>query len=123
MQTETTRQINFEAVIPVLATNDLDKTLNFYKQFNFEVAYSDEEYAILEHGPIQIHFEKCDITNLDNMSACRIKTDNIEELYQQCQALNCVHPNGLLQTQPWGSREFAIIDPSGVLVTFHQPLS
>jgi uncharacterized glyoxalase superfamily protein PhnB len=31
-----------------------------------------------------------------------------------------VHPNGPLKTQPWGTREFAAIDPNGVCVTFQE---
>jgi hypothetical protein len=33
-----------------------------------------------------------------------------------------VHPNGALQTKPWGTKEFGAIDPNGVCVTFQQPL-
>ena len=33
-----------------------------------------------------------------------------------------VHPNGGLQRKPWGSYEFATIDPSGVCVTFFADL-
>jgi hypothetical protein len=31
-----------------------------------------------------------------------------------------VHPNGPLQTKPWGTKEFAAIDPNGVCVTFQE---
>jgi hypothetical protein len=33
-----------------------------------------------------------------------------------------VHPNGGLAVKPWGTKEFATIDPVGVLVWFTQPL-
>jgi hypothetical protein len=33
-------------------------------------------------------------------------------------AAGCTHPNGALGTQPWGTREFSIIDPSGVCIAF-----
>jgi hypothetical protein len=32
-----------------------------------------------------------------------------------------IHPNGQLQTQPWGMKEFAIIDVAGVCITFFEP--
>jgi hypothetical protein len=31
-----------------------------------------------------------------------------------------VHPNGSLQTKPWGTKEFGAIDPNGVCVTFQE---
>jgi hypothetical protein len=31
-----------------------------------------------------------------------------------------VHPNGALQAKPWGTKEFAAIDPNGVCVTFQE---
>jgi len=31
-----------------------------------------------------------------------------------------VHANGKLQVKPWGTREFAAIDPNGVCVTFQE---
>ena len=31
-----------------------------------------------------------------------------------------VHPNGPLQTKPWGTKEFGAIDPNSVCVTFQE---
>jgi hypothetical protein len=45
----------------------------------------------------------------------------IEGLYAEFQKRGGkVHPNGLLQTKPWGTKEFAAIDPNGVCVTFQE---
>lgn len=35
-------------------------------------------------------------------------------------ALGAVHPNGPLTDQPWGSREFAILDPDHNLITLYE---
>ena len=35
-------------------------------------------------------------------------------------AAGIVHPNGALADKPWGTREFAILDPDGNLLTFSQ---
>ena len=32
-----------------------------------------------------------------------------------------MHPNASLKEQPWGSREFSVIDHDGNLVTFFEP--
>ena len=31
-----------------------------------------------------------------------------------------VHPNAPLTSKPWGTMEFAILDPDGNLITFHE---
>ena len=49
----------------------------------------------------------------------RIVVDDIEAMYAEYQQRGGkVHPNGSLQTKPWGTTEFAAKDPNGVCVTF-----
>ncbi|GAB1453064.1 hypothetical protein MASR2M47_31200 [Draconibacterium sp.] len=31
-----------------------------------------------------------------------------------------IHPNGKLETKPWGQKEFSILDPDNNLLTFGQ---
>jgi uncharacterized glyoxalase superfamily protein PhnB len=51
----------------------------------------------------------------------RITVEGIETLYTEYQKRGGkVHPNGSLQTKPWGTREFGAIDPNGVCVTFQE---
>ena len=52
----------------------------------------------------------------------RIVVDGIEAFYAEFQKRGgTVHPNGPLQTKPWGTHEFAAIDPNGVCVAFVSP--
>jgi hypothetical protein len=44
----------------------------------------------------------------------------IDELHRHCQALGVVHPNAPLTDQPWGMREFAILDPDNNLITLYE---
>ncbi len=49
----------------------------------------------------------------------RIQAAELEEWFVQYQGRGGkVHPNGDLTRKPWGSSEFAAIDPCGVCVTF-----
>ena len=49
----------------------------------------------------------------------RIVVDGIEAMYSEYQKRGGkVHPNGALQTKPWGTKEFTALDPNGVCVTF-----
>jgi len=42
----------------------------------------------------------------------------IDDLFNELQSEGVIHPNAPLETKPWGSREFGILDPDGNLVTF-----
>jgi catechol 2,3-dioxygenase-like lactoylglutathione lyase family enzyme len=44
----------------------------------------------------------------------------IAALYEHCQTRQVVHPNGELSTQPWGMREFTILDPDRNAVTLFE---
>ncbi len=49
----------------------------------------------------------------------RIVVDDVVAFYAEYQQRGgAVHPNGALQKKPWGTTEFAAIDPGGVCVTF-----
>jgi uncharacterized glyoxalase superfamily protein PhnB len=52
--------------------------------------------------------------------SCRIEVTGIDDLYRHCQALGVVHPNGPLTDQPWGTREFAILDPDHNQIALYQ---
>jgi hypothetical protein len=41
-----------------------------------------------------------------------VQVDGIAALYEHCQARQVVHPDGGLREQPWGTREFIILDPT-----------
>jgi uncharacterized glyoxalase superfamily protein PhnB len=57
---------------------------------------------------------------LPKASGCRIQVKGIDALYSHCHAAGIVHPNAPLVMKPWGTREFAILDPDGNCLTFHQ---
>lgn len=33
-----------------------------------------------------------------------------------------IHPNGSLETKPWGMKEFSLLDPNGTLLTFGEKI-
>jgi uncharacterized glyoxalase superfamily protein PhnB len=52
-----------------------------------------------------------------------IRTNDVDALYRVFVARGvAIHPNGDLQTKPWGQREFALLDPDHNLLTFGQAL-
>jgi Glyoxalase-like domain len=79
-------------------------------------------YLMLQKDSIQIHFfEFKEIDTKENYGQVYIRTNDIDKLYQALvNNKTSIHPNGHLQTKPWGQKEFAILDPDNNLLTFGQ---
>ncbi len=107
---------------PVLPSLDIARTVAFYRDtLGFdEVHAAPSEYAIVERGPVELHFWYTPDPALPKASGCRLQVSGIDALHAHCQAPGIVHPNGALAGKPWGTREFAILDPDGNLLTFHE---
>lgn len=109
------------AATPVLPSLDIGRTVAFYcEQLGFEAVHVAPDYAIVEREAVELHFWPCEDPDLPKASGCRVEVVGIEALHAQCAALGIVHPNAPLADKPWGSREFAVLDPDGNIVTLHE---
>ncbi|NNE02036.1 MAG: VOC family protein [Eudoraea sp.] len=81
-------------------------------------------YLMLQKDHIQIHFfEFKELDPKQNYGQVYIRTDNIDSFYESLVAnKTSIHPNGKLETKPWGQKEFAILDPDSNLLTFGQSM-
>ena len=78
-------------------------------------------YLMVEKDNIQIHFfEFKDLDPKENYGQVYIRTNDIESLYRSYSGKKVIHPNGTLQTKPWGQKEFSVLDPDNNLLTFGQ---
>lgn len=109
---------------PVLASLNISKTIQFYQnKLGFtEVGWKDRHYAIVHRDNISIHFWKCDNKIHPENTSCYIRVKGIDTLYQEFKKQDVIHPNGPLINQPWGMREFAILDFDGNMIKFGEPL-
>lgn len=115
------------SICPKLPMRNKDATKNFYQnQLGFTYIGSDDFpfYLIMQKETIQIHFFLYEGLNPDeNYGQVYIRTDDIDGLYESFITNKvAIHPNGHLQTKPWGQREFALLDPDNNLLTFGQQL-
>ena len=115
------------AINPKLPMRDKVVTTNFYiNKMGFQkFGNADYDgYLMVEMDEVQIHF--FEFKNLDikeNYGQVYIRTNNIEKLYQHFIDRKIdIHPNGSLETKPWGQKEFSISDPDNNLLTFGQSL-
>jgi len=96
----------------------------FLNQLGFiELGSTDyPEYLMVQKDNIEIHFFLFKALNpKENYGQVYIRTDAIEALYQSYIDNGvAIHPNGKLETRPWGQKEFSILDPDTNLLTFGQ---
>lgn len=116
-----TSDAKLERAIPVLASLDLEATQQFYAtRLGFDPLFTYPDYAISGRDGIQIHFWLTDDPAAPTITSCRIDVIGIDALYDEMQAAGVVHPNGALQEQPWGFKEFSVLDGDGNLIKFAQ---
>jgi catechol 2,3-dioxygenase-like lactoylglutathione lyase family enzyme len=115
----------FISATPVLASLDIRRSVDFMvSKLGFSEAYAEQgKYGITDNGPVSIHFWACTEPSIAKATSCRVQVINIKELHQHCHEQGIVHPNAPLKTTPWGDREFAVLDPDGNLITFHEAVA
>ena len=117
---------NISPLIP--AGGDVEVAIAFYEKLGFTTIHKEGNpirMAIVKRDSAEIFLVKNDYKQLAEETSLRIHVTNIEQLYQEFQSKGgeMIHPNGKLETKPWGMKEFVVLDPAGVCITFYQPAS
>ncbi len=98
----------------------------YIQQLGFDdVSAQDyERYLIVKRDHVEIHFfEFNELNTLQNYSGTYIRTNDIENFYQELLKKGVpIHPNATLTSKPWGQKEFALLDPDHNLITFGQAI-
>lgn len=110
---------------PKLPMRDKAITRDFYvNKLGFDdIGSADfKDYLMIQKDQVQIHFFLFETLDpKENYGQVYIRTDDIEGLYKfMLETKQSIHPNGGLQTKPWGQKEFAMLDPDNNLLTFGQ---
>lgn len=115
------------AINPKLPMRNKIITRDFYiNQLSFkEWGNADfDGYLMVQKDSIEIHFfEFATLDPTQNYGQVYIRVQDIETVYNNF--LNNgvpIHPNGPLESKPWGQKEFSILDPDHNLLTFGQSL-
>lgn len=108
---------------PILAYLDQQQTVAFYKKLGFTCNAEWPGYLMFERDQISIHLWLCNDAGIPKNTGCYIYVDQIGTLYQECIALDIVHPEGKLENKAWNMRQFSILDNSGNIIHFGQRLS
>lgn len=108
---------------PKLPMRDKALTKKYYlENLGFRELGDYHDYLMIGKDNIEIHFfEFKELDLKENYGQVYIRTNDIDGFYQSL--LNrkvAIHPNGPLQTKPWGQKEFSLLDPDNNLLTFGQ---
>lgn len=112
-------------ICPKLPMRNKPVTRHYYiNQLGFREIGDYEGYLIIQKDKIEIHFfEFKELDPKENYGQVYIRTEDIESLYKSMLVNKTeIHPNGTLQTKPWGQKEFALLDPDNNLLTFGQSI-
>jgi predicted enzyme related to lactoylglutathione lyase len=118
-----------KGAIPVLPAADTTESLNWWTHVcGFKETFRDAtppNYAGINRGEAYLHIagmsDKDLARKVGDQTMVRIAVQGIQAMYAEYQKSGGkVHPHGALQTKPWGTKEFAAIDPNGVCVTFQE---
>ena len=113
----------FVSAVPIIPARDIQVSAAWYRdELAFEVFHVERQYGVVGRGDSWVHFwGPSGIPPEESNTMIRLGVKGIGELYEHCQKRDIVHPNCPLEEQPWGFREFAVIDHDGNLVTFFEP--
>ena len=123
---------------PALPVRDIERSTSFYRdRLGFTVRHQEAEFAIACRDAVEIHLwlanddgwrerkgETPVVSGAESFIAgtasCRVRVTGVEALYEAFRPHGVIHNNAPLTTQPWGDRDFSIVDPDGNLITFFE---
>lgn len=109
------------SICPKLPMRNKQVTLEYYVDLlGFTIIGDYDDYLLVKKEGIEIHFFAFkELNELENYGQVYIRTTNISDVYLDLQKRNVpIHPNGRLETKPWGQMEFSLLDPDHNLLTF-----
>jgi len=115
---------------PNLPSRDLVATSLFYARLGFRQTFRDEGWLIMERGPLQIEFFPTANPNpRKTIASCCIRVADLDLLHEAFSGAglstsSCDVPRITAPVdQPWGMREFAVVDPDGNVLRCLSPLA
>jgi catechol 2,3-dioxygenase-like lactoylglutathione lyase family enzyme len=103
--------------IPVLASLNLQETLDFYRDWLGFAGHAYSDYAVLRRDAMELHFWLAADRIHPEHTSCYIRGAGVPALHAEFSARG-VPRLSPFEPKPWGLREFHLIDPHGNLLRF-----
>lgn len=130
--------MNLVQAIPALPVQSTVKSAAFYhEKLGFAIRHQDTGFVIVQRDAVEIHlWEASDeswqarsggapvVSGAESFIAgtasCRVQVAGVDDLHAELQPLGILHPRAQIADQPWGTREFGVLDIDGNLITFFE---
>ncbi len=108
---------NIINVVPQLPALDFDLAKSYYtRQLDCQLIATYDDLLILSLNGQEFHLWKCADKSIPESSSMYIRVHDIDSLYNKYAGKVPVRVP--LTLQPWGMKEFYLMDPSGNLLKF-----
>lgn len=115
--------VEIKAFVPA---RDYEQSKAFYQALGFQMGWSSDELSYFRHGHCSFLLQNFYVRELAENLMMHLLVEDVEAWWAQVQASGVIERYGLRsvppQDQPWGMRDFVLIDPSGVLWRIAQNL-
>ena len=95
----------------------------FVNGLGFKVLHHDGNLAVIERDGAKAYIMESPEDAVKDRPEIALETDDIDGLYAEISAKrpDLLHPNSRrVAMKPWGAKEFALLDKTGVCVVFRQ---
>ena len=113
-------------ITPIVPVRDMDRAVKFYTEIlGFSAARDGDSYAYLTWDDTAIRLLAATGEESPPEQSCYICVRNLDELYLRLKPKLDTLPKGRVRApfdQPYGQREFHVIDEDSLLIFFGEPL-
>ena len=116
--------VAFEAVVPIVpAGPDMAAALAFYVGklgFSTTVTGEPPSTLVVSRGPAQLILQRTEDAYWASQTTVRFRVSDVDALHAEIRAQGVARITEIME-QPWGTREFHLIEPFGVCLHFYEP--
>ena len=108
--------VEAKAFVPA---TDFERSKQFYLMLGFEIPWTDDSLAYVRQGACSFLLQASGEPEFSTHFQMHLLVEKVDDWHAQVMASDLAKrfqtPVGDLTDQPWGMREFTLVDPSGVL--------
>lgn len=119
-------EVAFETVVPIVpAGPDMAAALAFYEgKLGFRRLATGELSGseMVRRGAVQLLLQRTEDTYWASQTTVRVRVSDVDALHAEVRAKGVERITEVM-TQPWGTREFHLVEPFGVCLHFYRPVA
>jgi uncharacterized glyoxalase superfamily protein PhnB len=118
----------FLNVVPLVpAGDDVAEAIAYYEhELGFQKLWYDGdpiETAAMKRDGVEVLLYRNADRSVADQTSLRIRVTHVDQLYSEMRTHKAItiREDARLQIKPWGTKEFSIVDLTGVCITFYEP--